>query len=212
MKTNILALSVIALALSLTSIGCRDTTPKTTKIPIGTTGSESRSKPWEPGDGNRIGDGNGTESKIGSIDQFMDPAKLPDPFDPDREQNRSAFAADTVYFEYDRHSVRPDEVSKLDAVASQFKAMSADNDLLIEGHCDERGTEEYNRALGERRALALRELLIRSGVDAGRVHTKSLGKDRPAEIAHEEAAWSKNRRGEFVLVMPKKLTTTQNTK
>ena len=73
----------------------------------------------------------------------------------------------------------------------------------VEGHCDERGTEEYNRSLGERRALALRELLVAAGVSADRVHTLSFGKDKPVETGHNEAAWSKNRRGEFILVLPK---------
>jgi peptidoglycan-associated lipoprotein len=72
----------------------------------------------------------------------------------------------------------------------------------VDGHCDERGTEEYNRALGERRALALREELISLGVDPNRIDTVSYGKDRPAETGHDEAAWRKNRRGEFLLETP----------
>ncbi len=75
--------------------------------------------------------------------------------------------------------------------------------LLIEGHCDERGTEEYNRSLGERRALALREALAKDGVDAGRIRTISYGKDQPEDAGHDEAAWNKNRRGVFVLCHPK---------
>ena len=66
--------------------------------------------------------------------------------------------------------------------------------------------------MGERRALALRELLVKSGVDASHVFTRSFGKDQPAIPGHDEAAWSKNRRGEFILVLPRKLITTQNTK
>jgi peptidoglycan-associated lipoprotein len=128
-----------------------------------------------------------------------------------RDLDRSTFADQTVYFEYDRSNVRASEASKLDQVAGAFKAKGSDYDLLIEGHCDERGTEEYNRALGERRALAVRELLIKSGVDANHVFTRSFGKDKPANVGHDETAWSRNRRGEFVLVLPKKITTTQNT-
>ena len=75
--------------------------------------------------------------------------------------------------------------------------------LLIEGHCDERGTEEYNRALGERRALAAREALAKMGVDPMRVFTRSYGKDKPMDMGHEEGAWTKNRRDEFVLLHPK---------
>jgi peptidoglycan-associated lipoprotein len=75
--------------------------------------------------------------------------------------------------------------------------------LLVEGHCDERGTEEYNRALGERRALAVREQLAMAGADVSRVVTRSYGEDRPADPGRTEAAYAKNRRGEFVVLTPK---------
>src|SRR5262249_19328595 len=99
--------------------------------------------------------------------------------------------------------VRPGEKSKISAVADYLKSnqMTA---VEIEGNCDERGTEEYNRSLGERRALALREQLIGLGIDASRVDTVSYGKDRPADPGHDEAAWKQNRRGEFVLETPPK--------
>ena len=71
-------------------------------------------------------------------------------------------------------------------------------------HSDERGTEEYNRSLAERRALALREELIRFGIDPTRVDTITYGEDRPAAIGHSEQSWGKNRRGEFVLLTPPK--------
>jgi peptidoglycan-associated lipoprotein len=70
----------------------------------------------------------------------------------------------------------------------------------VEGHCDERGTAEFNRALGERRALAAREELVKQGADGSRITTISYGSDRPADMGHDEAAWSKNRRCEFVVV------------
>ena len=85
------------------------------------------------------------------------------------------------------------------------QALAADSStkLLIEGNCDERGTEEYNRALGERRALAAREALAKLGVDPMRILTISYGKDKPADPGHDEAAWQKNRRDDFVLLHPK---------
>jgi peptidoglycan-associated lipoprotein len=104
----------------------------------------------------------------------------------------------SVYFDYDSAKVRPSEDSKLEIVAAALKGNS--KKLVIEGHCDERGTAEYNRALGERRAQAAREELVRMGVDAGRISTISYGKDRPADTGHDEAAWAKNRRCEFVVV------------
>ena len=118
-------------------------------------------------------------------------------------ENAEVFKADTVYFAYDSSVVKASEKSKVVAVADYLKANSADA-VRIEGNCDERGTAEYNRALGERRALAVREDLVSLGVDAGRVDTISYGFDRPVETGHNEAAWSKNRRGEFVLLSPPK--------
>ena len=128
-----------------------------------------------------------------------------------REQDRTTFAAQTVYFEYDQSSVKADEASKIDQVVAAFRSKGPGFDLLIEGHCDERGTEEYNRSLGERRALAIRELLTKSGVENAHVFTRTFGKDRPAAPGHDEASRAKNRRGEFVLVLPRKIITTQNT-
>jgi peptidoglycan-associated lipoprotein len=87
------------------------------------------------------------------------------------------------------------------AVADHLKA-NATAAVEVDGHCDERGTEEYNRALGERRALAVREELILMGVDGQRVVTKSFGEDRPIDPGHDESAWKKNRRAEFILLTP----------
>ncbi len=117
-----------------------------------------------------------------------------------RPQDRTLWADKTIRFAYDSHLVKAGEGSKVEAVATAFKAMDNAKDLLVEGHCDERGTEEYNRALGERRALAMREYLIRLGVPSDRVHTKTFGKDQPVNLGHNEAAWLKNRRGEFILI------------
>ena len=71
--------------------------------------------------------------------------------------------------------------------------------VIVEGHCDERGSREYNLALGERRALAVRAYLIGLGLDPARVQTKSMGEEQPAVFGHDESAWSKNRRVEFIL-------------
>jgi len=120
----------------------------------------------------------------------------------DREHDRATFANQTVYFEYDHSNVKANEASKIDQVAAQFKSMGTGYDLLIEGHCDERGTEEYNRSLGDRRANALREKLATLGVDPKKIVTVSYGEDRPVDNGHSEAAYAKNRRGDFVLLTP----------
>lgn len=121
---------------------------------------------------------------------------------PNMTQDASALAAYTVHFAFDSATVKDSEQANINSVA---QALNSDPNakLLIAGNCDERGTEEYNRALGERRALALREILVKDGIDESRIHTISYGKDKPVDPGHNEAAWSKNRRGDFILCHPK---------
>ena len=116
-------------------------------------------------------------------------------------EDRAMFQGNTVYFEYDKSAIKSAEFAKIAAVAEYLKS-HAETKLAVEGHCDERGTEEYNRALSERRALAVRERLVNLGVSAGRVTTEPFGEDKPADLGHDDAAWAKNRRGEFILLVP----------
>lgn len=103
-----------------------------------------------------------------------------------------------VYFEYDSAQVGPAEQAKLQAVADHLRR-NRSGGVIVEGHCDERGSNEYNLGLGERRALAVRAALIGLGVDGSRIQTKSYGEEKPAAMGHDESAWSQNRRAEFVL-------------
>jgi peptidoglycan-associated lipoprotein len=97
--------------------------------------------------------------------------------------------------------VRSEDQSKVAAVADYLKANKSVA-VLVEGHCDERGTEEYNRALGDRRAISIREQLVTLGVDATQVDTITFGEDRPLVQGSGEDVWRQNRRGEFVLLTP----------
>lgn len=186
---NLCALSA---ALALTAAGCKHKEPAVTKIPNGgLNGSDNG-----PGNAGTLGgDTLGQKAETGG-------GPLSDINPDNMTQDRTAFSADIVYFDYDSAAIKGGEESKLAAVASALKSDSSAA-LLVEGNCDERGTEEYNRALGERRALASREALANAGVDASRVVTRSYGQDRPADPGHTESAWSKNRRDEFVLLHPK---------
>ncbi|QHI69220.1 peptidoglycan-associated lipoprotein [Tichowtungia aerotolerans] len=103
-----------------------------------------------------------------------------------------------VLFAYDSFQVSPAERGKVETVADYLKANPA-TAVIIEGHSDERGSREYNLALGERRALAVRSYLTGLGISADRIQTKSLGEESPVVPGHDESAWSQNRRGEFVL-------------
>lgn len=103
-----------------------------------------------------------------------------------------------VYFAFDSVALDGGERGKIDEVAGFMK--SASNTLIIAGFTDERGTPDYNRGLGERRAQAVREALIRAGVDAGKIQTVSFGAEMPAATGGGESAWGKNRRAEFGVV------------
>jgi len=122
----------------------------------------------------------------------------PEEMTPDHNR----FAANTVYFDFDRATVKPGETGKIDEVVRYLQG-NPTHAVQIEGHCDERGTEQYNLSLGERRALAVREYLVTAGIQPERAFTISYGESRPAVPGHNEAAWSKNRRGVFVLLTPK---------
>ena len=105
-----------------------------------------------------------------------------------------------VYFDYNSFALRPDSLKVLADDADKIKtAFKADAKVMIqvEGHCDERGTQEYNLALGEKRALAVREHLTKLGIPGDNLVTISYGKERPVADGHNEAAWKQNRRAEF---------------
>ena len=106
--------------------------------------------------------------------------------------------AEAVYFAYDDYTLNSDSQGKLNQLADSLKA-NAGAVVQIEGHCDERGSIEYNLALGQRRAESVKKYLIQMGVDGARLSTISYGEERPAAQGHNEAAWSKNRRAEFVV-------------
>jgi len=105
---------------------------------------------------------------------------------------------DTVFFETDQHSIRADAQAVLQKQAAWLKQYPQTK-LLVEGHADERGTREYNLALGDRRAYAVKEFLVSLGVDAARLQTKSYGKERPTCTESDDSCWQQNRRGYSVL-------------
>ncbi len=105
---------------------------------------------------------------------------------------------DTVYFDYDSSALSAESKSTLSAQAA-FLAANPALTIMVEGHCDERGTREYNLALGDRRAIAARDYLVAQGVDAARIKTISYGKERPAFVGSNDLAYSKNRRSVSII-------------
>jgi peptidoglycan-associated lipoprotein len=105
----------------------------------------------------------------------------------------------TVYFDFDKYNLRSDAKAALDYNYELLKKFP--NAIIkIEGHCDERGTVEYNLALGEKRAKAARDYLVGLGIDPNRISIISYGKERPVDPRHNEEAWAKNRRAEFRVI------------
>jgi len=197
---------VLGLAATLATTGCRHGfSGAVTKLPghrpDAVTGSENPNGTLPPGASGPGGDmagsnptpfPSGPAGSTPTADINLD----------NYNQDRDALAAYTVHFKFDSAVVQDSEQAN---VANVGQKLSSDPGLrlLVEGHCDERGTEEYNRSLGERRALALREALAKDGIDPMHVKTISYGKDKPADPGHDESAWTKNRRGEFILLHPK---------
>ncbi len=196
MKTNNMVFSVaLALVVTLVSTGCRHQPVGVTHIP----GSPTPAVPEQP-NLNTIPYTPPANTLSSTTGGGIATSTNWDPRDMD--QDRGALAADTIHFAFDSAVIRDTDQANLQAVA-QALAADANVKLLIEGNCDERGTEEYNRSLGERRALAAREALANMGVDPSRVRTISYGKDKPVDPGHDESAWAKNRNDDFVLCHPK---------
>jgi peptidoglycan-associated lipoprotein len=199
MKLNkFVNLLVIGLVLTVAASGCRKKPVNVTNLP----GSRAGAVPEMPP--------GGAIKPDGALAGDNGPKGLDNPADGGHASNSADAHAgwihdaqilktDTVYFDFDSSVLKAGEKPKVAAVADYMKANQA-KAVLVEGNCDERGTEEYNRSLGERRALAVREELIRLGIPPTDVDTISYGKDRPAEQGHDEAAWKKNRRDDFIVL------------
>ena len=120
------------------------------------------------------------------------------PFDQDPNYVRCTdvdFAP--VYFGFDASNLQASEMAKIEAVAAHLKQTG--RVVIVEGNCDERGSNEYNLSLGQLRAIAISKYLAELGVDVKSVQDKSYGEEKPAVVGHDESAWSKNRRGEFAV-------------
>ena len=117
---------------------------------------------------------------------------------PGSQEHLVVNVGDRVFFDFDKSDLKPVARETIESVAAWMSNYPAVT-VTIEGHCDERGTREYNLALGERRANAVYDYLVALGVDPNRLGTISYGKERPAVLGSNEASWSQNRRGVFIV-------------
>ncbi len=119
--------------------------------------------------------------------------------DPPRSTASSELRLDSIYFDFDDSTLRSDAKSQLREAAKAMRDQSLVR-IEVQGHCDERGAEEYNLALGQRRAQSAKRYLTDLGIRASRIKTKTFGETLPAVRGHDELAWARNRRDEFVVV------------
>jgi peptidoglycan-associated lipoprotein len=123
--------------------------------------------------------------------------EAPPPSPPPAETEKPQLTLQDAFFDFDDFSLRTDAKAALDGDA-KYLEQNAGANVVIEGHCDERGSVEYNLALGEKRARAAKDYLVSYGITAARMTTISYGKERPFDPGHDESAWAKNRRAHFV--------------
>jgi peptidoglycan-associated lipoprotein len=188
MKKGILIKSLfLCLILSMALMGCgkkqvtTETTPLATPAPTRTMSEEDELRRQRIADQDRL-----------RQEALLDEQRMA------AEMNQAVKQIETnlIYFDYDSFEIMPESRMVLQAkseILKQFPSLR----MIIEGHCDERGTAEYNLALGQRRAQATADFLVLLGVSADRLKTVSYGKERPAVQGSSEAAWAKNRRAEF---------------
>ena len=175
-------------ALALTVVGC--------KYDDAEDGSDDASKNARGQNVETIGGGAAVTDESG-----MAATELP--FDKDPNYVRCTDVEfEPVYFGFDASNLAPSELGKIEAVAQHLKD-HADRVVIVEGNCDERGSNEYNLSLGEQRAISIRNYLLQLEIAPKRVQTKSYGEEGPAVSGTGEAVWSKNRRGEFAVFQKK---------
>ena len=189
-------------ALALAVTGCKYDDPN----PDDVSGPQDLVTDTSAADDN-MNAGKDLETESAGADKNADEANLADvtglPFDQDPNYARCTDVDFTpVYFGFDASQLAPSELAKIEAVAQHLKA-KPDRVVIVEGNCDERGSNEYNLSLGELRAISIRDYLVQLGIADKRIQTKSYGEEKPAVTGQNESAWAKNRRGEFAIFQHK---------
>ncbi len=186
MKRQIRILMTIACSLVLLmSLACAKKQVREEAGP----GAGTAARQEQPAEGEgQIEEGRLEEAEI-SAEEFTEPAEL--------SQDLGA-VFENIHFAFDEFSLRPEAKETLKKIAD-WMLKNTGNQLLIEGHCDERGTSEYNLALGERRANSAKKYLVQLGVSPRRISTISYGEEKPLDPRSTEEAWAKNRRCHFLI-------------
>jgi len=136
------------------------------------------------------------------VEELIEPVAMDEPIQPPMDEMPmdagGDFAAENVMFGFDDYTLSMESQDRLTALAENLKS-NGSSVVQIEGHCDERGSIEYNLALGERRAQSVKNFLVNLGIEDSRLTTISYGEEKPSIEGHDEGSWSQNRRAEFVI-------------
>ncbi|MDH4319992.1 MAG: peptidoglycan-associated lipoprotein Pal [Desulfobulbaceae bacterium] len=174
------AVAIVVVSLSLFAGGCAKKTVRSDEGAAGAAGAAGKR-----------GEGMGAEESLSASAS----SRLQEAY----SEGRTSLELRPIYFDFDKSNIRPDQQDRIDGNATYLKNNPAAT-IRIEGNCDERGTNEYNMALGERRALAAKKYLLNVGISEDRLQTVSYGEEKPLQEGHDEAAWEQNRRDDFAII------------
>lgn len=174
--------------LGLTLVGCSST-------PTAEEGSDGSSASAASA-GSSSAKGQGSSNASGSSTSAAEAKAAEEAAIKESQDLYAKLQGQVVNFDFDRSEVKADFYSVI-KINADYMALNPNAMVTISGHCDERGTREYNLALGERRANAVKNALIAEGVSPSRISTKSYGEENPVALGHDESSWAKNRRAEF---------------
>ena len=189
--TNFRGLAIVALAaVSIVGVGCKKKVAAAAPPPPAPQPAAQAPRPQPAAQQPRIA------TQTPAPQQASQPQRLPNAVTRARIDTLLARIED-AYFDYDKHTLRPDAIQALQADSTELRDILKDYPdykLTVEGHCDERGSAEYNMALGQERAQAAKDYLVQVGIPSDQLATISYGKEKPACEEHDEACWQKNRR------------------
>jgi peptidoglycan-associated lipoprotein len=186
--SRMLPLALVVAAIATLGVACKSVPPAPDKPAPAAPAFDSSTKPAE-----KVDESSGFKEAAPTAESFGEtPSTTADKLN-------TQGVLKPIYFDFDRADLRQDANQTLSANAARMRE-SGSLPVRIEGHCDERGTVEYNLALGDRRARAAKDQMVALGIPAARLRTISYGKERPVDPGHNESAWALNRRAEFIFI------------
>jgi peptidoglycan-associated lipoprotein len=183
-----MTLALVVVAIAVSGVACKTVPPAQESPTPAAPAFDSSTKPAE-----KVDESSGFKEAAPTAESFSETPST------SADKLNAQGVLKPIYFDFDKADLRQDATQTLAANAARMRD-SGSLAVRIEGHCDERGTVEYNLALGDRRARAAKDQMVSLGIPAARLRTISYGKERPVDPGHNESAWALNRRAEFIFI------------